>query len=214
LKEPKRQKKTGLVSSNTVSLTVAFLNLSNFPGLGYIFKSLFRMLETERLRMRKLTRDDLGWLIALRTDPDVSKYLGGTRLQNPEKIAERLETYLKCYEKLGFGTCGMIWKQTGEMIGFSGLQPLEDTGEIELGYSLAKEFWRMGIGYECASAWLRYGFETAGLERIVAIAVPENTGSWRIMEKCGMQYEKNELHYGMDVVYYAISKSKWQADNA
>jgi ribosomal-protein-alanine N-acetyltransferase len=170
------------------------------------------MLETERLCIRKLTRDDLNWLVEMRTDPDVHKYLGGVRMQNPEAIAKRLEFYLECYEKFGFGQCAMIWKETGERIGCSGIQPLENTGEIELGYSIAKKFWRMGIGYECAVAWLEYGFETAGLERIVAIADPENTGSWRIMEKCGMQYEKTEKHYGMDVVFYAISKEKWEAD--
>lgn len=95
------------------------------------------------------------------------------------------------------------------MIGTSGLQPLEDTGEFEVGYNLSEKYWRQGFGYECAMAWLKYGFETAGLERIVAVADPANTGSWRIMEKCGMKYEKTEKHYGMDCVYYAISRSEF-----
>lgn len=72
---------------------------------------------------------------------------------------------------------------------------------------MAKKFWKTGLGFECAQAWLKYGFETAGLERIIAVAVPENTGSRRIMEKCGMKYERNVEHYGMDVVLYSISKA-------
>jgi ribosomal-protein-alanine N-acetyltransferase len=164
------------------------------------------MLETERLIIRKLTHDDLPWMIEMRTRPEVYKYLGGIKMQNPEAIAKRLEFYLECYERFGFGQCAMIWKETGELIGCSGLQPLEDTGEIEVGYSLQPEFWRRGIGRECAYAWLDYGFNTLGLERIVAIAIKENEGSWRIMEKCGMQYEGIEEHYGLPVVCYAISK--------
>ncbi len=105
--------------------------------------------------------------------------------------------------------CALIWKATVEMIGASGLQPLEDTGETEVGYGMIKEFWGRGIGYECASAWLRYGFETAGLEKIVAVAYPENAASRRIMEKCGMRYEKTETHYGSKCVFYAISKSEF-----
>ncbi len=35
----------------------------------------------------------------------------------------------------------MIWKKSGEMIGWSGLQPLEETGETEVGYGMIKEFW-------------------------------------------------------------------------
>src|ERR1041385_155396 len=109
------------------------------------------MIETERLRMRKLTRDDLPWLIKMRTRPEVYEYLGGTKMQNTEAITKRMEFYLNCYEK-GLGQHLMIWKDTGEPIGCSGLQPLEDIGEIEVGYSLQPEFWRMGIGYECAMA--------------------------------------------------------------
>jgi ribosomal-protein-alanine N-acetyltransferase len=167
------------------------------------------MLETPRLKIRKLTRDDLDWLVEMRTRPEVYKYIGGTRMQNPEAIAKRLEFYLECYEKFGFGQCAMIWKETGERIGCSGLQPLEDTGEIEVGYSLQPEFWRRGIGYECADAWLQYGFNKVGLERIVAIAVKENEGSWRIMEKCGMRFERVEEHYGLPVVLYTISRDEY-----
>ncbi|HYJ90214.1 MAG TPA: GNAT family N-acetyltransferase [Pyrinomonadaceae bacterium] len=167
------------------------------------------MIETERLKMRQLIQDDLPWLIEMRTRPEVYKYLGGTRMQNPEAITKRIEFYFECYEKLGMGQCVMIWKENGERIGCSGLQPLEDTGEIEVGYSLQPEFWRRGIGYECAMGWLDYGFNLLGLERIVAIANKENVGSWRIMEKCGMTYQGIEQHYGMPVVCYAISKAEF-----
>ena len=167
------------------------------------------MLETERLLLRQFTPGDLEKLIELRSGNEVIKYLGGRRLQNPEAIEKRLEFYIECYAKFGFGMCAMFWKETNEMIGWSGLQPLEDTGDIELGYGMVKEFWGRGIGFECAGAWLEFGFETAGLERIVAVASPQNTASWRIMEKCGMKYEKTETHYGIECAFYAVSKEKF-----
>ena len=167
------------------------------------------MLETERLTFRKLTQQDLPWLIEMRSPEPVNRYLGGTRMQNPEALAVRLQFYIDCYDKFGFGNCAMGLKTTGELIGTSGLQPLEDTGEIEVGYNLSEKFWRQGYGYECADGWLKYGFETCGLERIVAIAHPDNIGSWRIMEKCGMRYEKTEEHYGVDCVLYAISRNEF-----
>ena len=159
--------------------------------------------------MRKFTPDDLPKLIEIRSDPEVYKYLGGIRMQNPEAIEKRLQFYIGCYAKYGFGHCAMHWKETGELIGWSGIQPLEETGEIEVGYGMTKEFWRRGIGSECARAWLEFGFTKANLEKIVAIAVPENTGSWRIMEKLGMRYEKNENHYGLDCKFYSISKDEF-----
>jgi ribosomal-protein-alanine N-acetyltransferase len=156
--------------------------------------------------MEPLTAADLPWLVEMRSPEPVNRYLGGSEMQNAEALAKRLPFYLECHAKYGFGFCTMALKSTGEKIGTSGLQPLEETGEIEVGYNLSEKFWRQGFGYECAIAWLEYGFNQAGLERIVAVAHPHNTGSWKIMEKCGMNYEKTEPHYGIDCVFYAISK--------
>lgn len=167
------------------------------------------MIESERIIFRKFTPDDLSKLIELRSDEEVIKHMGGKRLQNPEAIEKRFQAYMDSYEKSVFGVCAMIWKETGEMFGWSGLMPLEDTGETEVGYGMIKEFWGKGIGYECAAAWLRYAFETAGLERVVAVATPENAASRRIMEKCGMIYEKNEMCHGTECVFYAVTNEEF-----
>lgn len=167
------------------------------------------MFETERLYIRKYTPQDLPGLIEMRSDPAVYRYLGGKERQNPEAVTKRFDFYLECYEKFGFGMCAMIWKATGENVGSSGLQPLEDTGEVEVGYSIRPEFWRKGIGFECASAWLDRGFKVAGLERIVAVADEQNVGSWRIMEKCGMTFQQKEIHYDMDCKFYSITREEW-----
>lgn len=164
------------------------------------------MIETERLIFRKFTTNDLPMLIEQRSDPDVNRYLGGTTLQNPEALAKRIEFYISCYTSHGFGMCAMLWKESGNMIGSAGLQPLDGTDEIEVGYSMIKDFWGKGIGTEAAHGWLDFGFNEAGLERIVAVANTDNAASRRIMEKLGMRYEKTEFHYGADCAFYAISK--------
>lgn len=166
------------------------------------------MLETDRLLHRKFTSDDLEKLIEIRSDVEVQKYIGGEEMQNPESLKTRLEFYISCYEDR-IGQHAMIWKATGEMIGWSGLQPLEGTEEIEVSYGMIKEFWGMGIGFETALVWLQYGFQRIELEGIVAVADKENVGSWRIMEKLGMRYERTEKHYGMNCVVYGISKNEF-----
>jgi len=167
------------------------------------------MIESERLIFRKFTLDDLPMLVEQRSDPEVNKFLGGTKLQNPEALGKRIRFYMSCYESHGFGMCSMFWKPTGEMIGSAGIQPLDGTDEIEVGYSMIKEFWGKGIGTEAARAWLDHGFRNAGLERIVAVAHTENWASRRIMEKLGMKYEKVEEHYGAECAFYAISKKEF-----
>ncbi len=167
------------------------------------------MIESERLLFRRFTLEDLPMLIEQRSDPYVNKFLGGTKLQNPEALAKRIRFYMSCYESHGVGMCAMIWKPSGEMIGSAGLQPLDGTDEIEVGYSMIKEFWGKGIGTEAAKAWLDHGFRNAGLDRIVAVAHTGNLASRRIMEKLGMKYEKAEVHYGAECAFYAISKDEF-----
>jgi ribosomal-protein-alanine N-acetyltransferase len=172
------------------------------------------MLETERLLIRPFTLEDLPRLVEMRSDPEVNVYLGGAKMQNPESLARRIEFYIDCAKKYGFGMSAMIWKETDEIIGWSGLQPLDGTDEIEVGYGMIKEFWGRGIALEAARAWLDFGFNEKSLERIVAVAYPENKNSWGIMEKLGMRYEKTAEHYGANCVFYAISRDEYLKNQA
>ena len=168
------------------------------------------IIETDRLLMRPPTRADLPALVALRSDEDVSRYLGGAAKARPEVLDKRLDFYIGCVASHGFAMGPLLLKEGGAMIGWGGLQPLEETGEIEVGYSFAKAHWGRGYATEMAAAWLRYGFERAGLARIVAVASPENTASRHVMEKLGMRYEKNARHYNTDCVFYSIAREDFR----
>lgn len=158
--------------------------------------------------MRRFTLDDLDELVRLRADPEVMRYIGD---QPRERVAQRLQYYISHYESHGLGMWAVIHKQAGAMIGWCGLIFLDETPEVEVGYGVSRDYWGQGLMTEAARASLRYGFETIGLERIVAVAMPENTGSRRIMEKLGMRYEKMAHHYGHDLVYYALGRDEFQA---
>ena len=82
--------------------------------------------------MRPYTHADLPELIEMRSDPEVYRYLGGWERQNPAEVTKRMDFYLACYEKFGFGSSAMILKENGEHIGSCGLQPLENSGDIEV----------------------------------------------------------------------------------
>lgn len=163
------------------------------------------VLETERLGFRPFVPEDLPLLIEQRSDPDMNRYLGGPELQNPEFLSKRIRFYISTYEKFGFGSCLMHWKESGEPIGSAGIQPLEGTDDVEVGYNMIKEFWGRGIGTEAAKAWMDYGFKK-GLDRIVAVAHLENLASIHIMKKLGMTYEKTEMHWGIECDFYGISR--------
>jgi len=180
--------------------------MSNTTGPGDVTSEPEWVLETSRLAFRRYTLDDLDELVEQRSDPEVNKYLGGPERQNAEWLSERLKFYISCYDSHGFGMCPIVWKETGEVIGSAGLQPLGETGEIEVGYSLIRRFWGRGLATEAARAWIDHGFTDHGLERIVAVTDVFNVGSRHVLEKLGMRYEKTEIHYDTDCAFYGIRR--------
>lgn len=168
------------------------------------------LLQTERINLVDFETSDLDTLVGMRSDPEVVKYLGGEKASDRVWNKGRLDFYISCYPD-GIGQRKMVWRETGEVFGWSGLQPLEGEEDIEISYGMTRKFWGKGIGSECAQAWLEFGFENVGLKRIVAVAMKENVGSWRIMEKNGMTFEKEGVFYNMNCLLYSISKDEWIA---
>ncbi len=168
-------------------------------------------VETERLLLKTFTPAHLDDLYRLLSDPDVVKYVGNGKPCSRAETETALASFGKHWKRHGFGRWAIIGKDTQKLIGYGGLRMLFETPEIV--YHLAKEYWRRGLATEMARAVLRYGFEEHDFERIVAIAMPENKASIRVMEKIGMSYEGTANYYNIDVVQYAISRPQYRRDD-
>ncbi|MCZ6652050.1 MAG: GNAT family N-acetyltransferase [Planctomycetota bacterium] len=149
------------------------------------------IIETERLGMREFGPEDADDFFALCTNPQVMKYIGGEDVPaNVEAMRDKIVAHPD-YKRHGFGRWACIHKATGRLIGFTGLKRLEDFGgDVDLGYRFLPEFWRQGLATESGLPCIRYGFEVLGLDRIIGLAIPENVASVRVLEKCGMTFER------------------------
>jgi ribosomal-protein-alanine N-acetyltransferase len=172
-----------------------------------------RELATERLLLRPFALEDLDALAAIYGDPVVMHFIGkGARTREETRSAiERMQAH---WARERFGMWAAVERRTGVLAGRVGLQRLDGGPEVELGYILARSFWGTGLATEAGAASLRFGFEEAGLERVVAIANPANGASRRVMEKLGFRYEKDAHFYATDVVYYALGREAWRAARA
>jgi RimJ/RimL family protein N-acetyltransferase len=124
-----------------------------------------------------------------------------------DQAAAALTKHLNGWQTHHFGHWAVRFKNDPTLLGWCGLDFLDTTPEIEVGYGLRRSHWGLGIATEAARASLEYGFEHLHLERIAAVAYPENTASRHVMEKLGMTYVKNGSYYGGDLVYYDISRA-------
>ncbi len=166
------------------------------------------MLETDRIILRPMKKEDVEPIFAMRSDADVMRFIRAPAIKRSE--AENWVNLVSSRwadEKIGF--CSLIEKQSGKFLGWCGLWHLQETGEIEVGYAIAKEFWRKGYAAEAAEALLKYGFEKLNLNKIVAVAFPENKASQRVMRKLGMSYDYTGEFYERDLVHYSITREEF-----
>jgi ribosomal-protein-alanine N-acetyltransferase len=182
--------------------------LSLFMAASKSDKVLLHDIETTRLQFRRFTPDDRHALAAIRSDPDVMKYVASRRPESIEEVQIVLDKVIAHSERHGFAPWALIDKVTGKLAGWCGFKYLEDIGEVEIAYGLAKDYWGKGFASEAASAAMEHGFQQLHLDQIVAVVWPENIASTRVLEKLGMR--RRAALYKDEMLYYSLFSAEYQ----
>lgn len=167
-------------------------------------------LETQRLKLRGFTLEDVAAHGRIFSDPLVTRYLprGPYPAEKAPEIAQRTVAYfIEHWEKLGFGVWAVTDAVSGALIGQCGLNHLAASDEFEVLYLLDRPFWGVGLATEAAQAAVDVGFDWVGLERIIGLTAPENVASQRVLRKIGLRYEEDAQYFGMQVKYFALDRS-------
>ena len=163
-------------------------------------------LTTARLVLRGFTEDDVDPLYRILSDADALRYFPDPRPPSRERVQKIISNQLQHWEEHGYGWWALEPRSNKELIGWSGLQFLPETVEVEVGYLLGKPFWGQGLATEAAQASVKYGFEQLGLETIVGIVHPENVASQRVIEKSGLSFVDRTRYFGMDCYHYRMER--------
>ncbi len=169
---------------------------------------LLFMFETDRLILRSLDERDVDAIFAMRSDAEVMRFI--REPQNRAESVNWVKLVSSRWASDGIGFCAVIEKQTNEFVGWCGLWRLKESGELELGYAIARYFWGRGFATEAARIFLEYAFEQLKPQKIVAVAEPENASSRRVMEKVGMKFVRLGEFYNRELVQYAVDKYDWE----
>jgi [ribosomal protein S5]-alanine N-acetyltransferase len=176
----------------------------------------FEKIETDRLLIRKLSKEDAHAIFHYASDPEVTKYVFFQTHQTLEDTWKFLEFSLEKYEKKEVAPWGIEWKETGELIGTCDfLWWSVEHKKAEIGYIISKEFWNRGIMSEAVKKLIQFGFEVMELNRIEARCNENNIASARVMEKVGMKFEgmmREALFikgYYWNLKCYSILKRDW-----
>jgi RimJ/RimL family protein N-acetyltransferase len=172
---------------------------------------------TERLILSPLGDHDAQALFAYRSRPEVCRY----QSWEPRSV-EDVARFIDVFRSLAFDTpgtwfqLGMRLKDTAVLAGDLGVHFLEDEShQVEIGFTVAPDHQRRGLGFEAVAALLGHLFGPLGKHRVFASADPRNQPSLALLRKVGM---RQEAHFResmwfkdewVDDVVFAILESEW-----
>src|SRR2546430_1232042 len=132
-----------------------------------------RVLETDRLVLRRLAAQDAEFIFELVNDPLWLRFIGDKGVRT---LADARDYILRgpvaMYERFGFGLYLTERKEDGVPIGICGLVKRESLADVDIGFAFLPKFHGRGYAHESAAAVMEYGKGALGLKRIVAITSP------------------------------------------
>ena len=144
---------------------------------------------TDRLILRRWLDSDRDPFAALNADPEVRRHFVST-LSREESDAS-VDRFEAGFDSNGYGLWAVERRDTGEFIGFTGLNPMPagipGEGGVEVGWRLARDHWGHGFASEAALESLRFAFDELGVTHVNSITALSNTRSRSVMERIGMR---------------------------
>lgn len=149
------------------------------------------ILETKRLTLRQFEVEDAAFIFELVNTPDWLTYIGDKHIRSVDDAKTYLlNGPLKSYQENGWGLWMIELKESQTSIGMCGLLKRNTLDDIDIGFAILPKYFRMGYGFEIASATLNYATQKLKIQRIVAIVSPGNVPSTKLLNKLGLQHEK------------------------
>lgn len=171
----------------------------------------FPELVTERLCLRQLRRDDENDFFALRSNPDIMRFIPRPVAQSVADAAELIQNINDGIRQNNSITWAITLKPSSKVIGTIGyVRMAKEHYRAEVGYLLSLDYRGQGIMQEALRAVVNYGFQTMKLHSIEGIIDPENIASANVLKQSGFvqeaHFKENQFYNGRfhDTVFYSI----------
>jgi RimJ/RimL family protein N-acetyltransferase len=161
------------------------------------------IIETARLRLRPLTIGDLEEFAALHEDAEVTRYITPLDRAAAQKRLEQIEQE---WRERGPGICGVFERESGQLVGRTGLKYWPQFGETEIGWVLRQEVWGRGYATEAARACVAWGFENLTVPYLTSMIVPGNDRSFQVARRLGMRPLRSDIVVGVPVEVMALHR--------
>ena len=146
-------------------------------------------LETARLVLRRMSGGDAAFMLELLNDPAFVENVGDKGVRTEADAARYIaEGVVASYERFGFGMWLVALKDGLRPIGICGLLKRDELPDSDIGFAFLPGHRSLGYAHESAAAVMRHARDALGLRRLLAVVVPGNAPSCRLLGKLGFHY--------------------------
>lgn len=153
-------------------------------------------IETPRLLLRDWKEEDFVVFSEMNSSPSVMKYF--LHPLSEEESLVLFDAVRSDFLRYGYGGYAVEQKSDGAFVGFTGFHnfsfDVDFAPGIEIAWRLKQEYWNRGYATEAAKACLDYAKENLPFTTVWAFIALPNKPSQRVMQKIGMEFEKNFMH--------------------
>jgi len=170
------------------------------------------ILTTERLRLEPIDEHHFDGLQAMNRLPEVMRFISG-QPETPEQTRNMIALVKGRWAQYGFSWWAFIERASGRLVGAGCIQYLgrDPANPHEIGWRLVPDCWGKGLASEAARAMATFAFETLDAPTLVAVCLPENAASSRVMETLGMHCRGLETWYERPHAVFEMTRAQWEA---
>lgn len=148
------------------------------------------VFETHRTILRELVKEDSEFILRLVNTPGWLTYIGDRGIRNLDDAGTYLlNGPLESYRCHGYGLWLVMDKQTSVPLGICGLLKRNTLPHPDVGFAFLPEYHGLGYASESVKAVLTLSLERFNLSTLVAITVPDNARSIRLLKDNGFTYQ-------------------------
>ncbi len=162
------------------------------------------IIETDRLRLRGISAEDLDDFSKMNASPDFARYFGTGKPLSRWESWNVLTMLAGHWMVRGFGFWFVEEKATKRFVGRVGIWYPDGWPGTEIGWGISPDYWGKGYATEAARASRDWAFSNLEINELISVIHPENEASKRVAIRIGEAYRETMDVNGKECHIYAM----------
>lgn len=149
---------------------------------------MYIQIETERLIIRPIKTTDKHFILNLLNTPGWLQFIGDREVKDDIGAEKYIQNIL---ENKNFFYSVFELRDTKQQIGIITFLYRDNQEFPDIGFAMLTEFENKGYAFEATAKYLEEILTTKRVAKVIAMTLPENSKSIKLIERLGLQYEGN-----------------------